>query len=195
MFHSTTRHTSRHTPTVVIASHLDVCLIVSFLPRFLTFSGWELTSAGHTNLLFVSSCAHRTVASIVSATIHSPHKQDHMQLANRHLLCRPSTSDMRTALASLPVPTETNADAWLRKKVCLMVSSSSCLQAPCLPNQGGHRRVRLAVRACFLSEAVTQADRDQDPECHPENLLQRQLMGTERVLDTSDSRMTTLYPC
>jgi hypothetical protein len=194
MFHSTTRHTSRHTPTVVIVTHLDVCLIVSFLPRFLTFSPWGLTSAGHTNLLFVSSCAHRTVASIVSATIHSPHKQGHMQLTGGHLVCRLS-SNMRTALASLPVPTETNADAWLRKKVCLMVSSSLHLQVPYLSNQGSHRRIRLAVRACFLSEAVTQADGDQDPECHPENLLQRQLMGTERVLDTSDVRMPTLYPC
>lgn len=195
MFHSTTRHTSRHTPTVVIATHLDVCLIISFLPRFLTFSPWGLTSAGHTNLLFVSSCVHQTVASIVSATIHSPHKQDHMRLAVRHLLCRPSASDMRTALASLPVPTETNADAWLRKEVCLMVSSSLHLQAPYLSYQGSHRHIRLAVRACFLSEAVTQADGDQDPECHPDNLLQRQLMGTECVLDTSDLRMPTLYPC
>lgn len=122
-----------------------------------------------------------------------------MQLTGRHLLCRPSTSDMRTALASLPVPTETNVDAWLRKKVCLMVSSSLHLRGPYLSNQGSHPGIRLAVGACFLSEAVTQAvtqaDGDQDPECHPENLLQRQLTGTERVLDTSDLRMPTLHPC
>jgi hypothetical protein len=34
------------------------------------------------------------------------------------LLCRSSTSRMSMALANLPVPTETNTNAWLQKNVC-----------------------------------------------------------------------------
>jgi hypothetical protein len=104
--------------TVVIPSHLDVCFGISLLTRRFELSPRGLTSTGHTNLLCVWSYAHAIVASIASAAIHSPHRHDHMQLASRHLLCRPSTSPMSMALASLPVPTETDADAWLQKNVC-----------------------------------------------------------------------------
>ena len=96
------------------------------------------------------------------------------QLAVSRLLCR-LASDMATALASLPVPTETSANAWLRKKVCLTVSSSLHRRGPSLSNQSSKSPIRLAIRARFLSEAVTETDGHQDPECHPKNLLQCQL--------------------
>lgn len=82
---------------------------------------------------------------------------------------------MATALASLPVPTETSANAWLRKKVCLRVSSSLYWQRSSLSNQSSNLPVRLAIRTWSLAEAVTETDCHQDPEWHSENLLQCQL--------------------
>lgn len=153
--HNTTRHTSKHISTMVMLSHLGLWFIVSLPTVALRSRPGGFTSAGHTNMPPISSYPHPIVASITSAATHSPHRHDHMQLASRHLLCRPSAFPMSTALVTLPIPTEHNADAWLQKNVCFTVSAGLHSQGQSLSNRSSFLRVGFVAGACMFPEAAS----------------------------------------
>jgi hypothetical protein len=155
LIHNTTRHTSKHISTMVMLSHLGVWFVVSLPAATLRSYPEGLTSAGHAYLPPVSSYPHPIVASITSAATHSPHRHGHTQLASRRSLCHLSTCLISTALASLPVPTEPNADTWLQKNICFAVSAGLCSQGQSLSNRSSFLRVGIVARACMLPEPAS----------------------------------------
>jgi hypothetical protein len=171
VIHNTTRHTSKHISTMVMLTHLGIWFVVRLSTVTLRSHPEGLTSAGHTNLLPVSPYPHLIVASITSATTHSPHRHGHiqLQLASRHSLCFSSacplsTCPLSTALVSLPVPTDPNANTWLQKNICSIVSAGFHSQGQSLSDRSSLLRVGCVAGACMLPEAASQANGHQNPE-------------------------------